>query len=118
MGVWKSLVDGMREKRDELARRAAKKAARTAVSSAGKMVDGVSKAIEDAIFGDGDGAKADDASPEATTDPFAKLKAAEAEKKEREREEKRLAKERVAAQKKADREVDAELAALKKKLGK
>jgi hypothetical protein len=116
MGVWKSLVDRMKDKRDELARKAAKKAARSAVDSAGKMVDGVGKAIEEALFGD-----AEEPGPEAVeapADPFAKLKAAEAAQKERDRVEKQLAKESAAANKKLDREVDAELAALKKRLGK
>jgi hypothetical protein len=71
MGVWKSLVDRMKDKRDELARKAAKKAAGS-----------VGKAIEKALFGDLD--EKDEISEEAP-DPFAKLKAAEAEKKERER---------------------------------
>ena len=50
------------------------------VDSTGKAVDSVSRAIEKAIFGD-------TAEGEETPqpDPFAKLKAAEAEKKEREK---------------------------------
>jgi hypothetical protein len=49
-----------------------------------KMVGGAGKAIEKALFGDLDEV---DAPPKETpADPFAKLKAAEAEKKRRERE--------------------------------
>ncbi len=88
MGVWKSLVDRMKDKRDELARKAAKKAAQTAVDSAGKLVAGVGNALERAIFGDLSN-EAEPPAEKAPSDPFAKLKAAEAEKKERERLEKR-----------------------------
>ena len=80
MGVWKSLVTRMKDKRDELARKAAKRAAGAVVDSAGKAVDSVSKAIEKAVFGDP--AEHEETPP---ADPFAKLKAAEAEKKEREK---------------------------------
>jgi hypothetical protein len=78
MSLWSSLAERMREKRDELARKAVKKAAQTAVDSAGKAVGSVGKAISRAFFGE-------DESNAAKPDPFAKLKAAEAEKKERER---------------------------------
>ncbi|HEY5241712.1 MAG TPA: hypothetical protein VIJ22_09615 [Polyangiaceae bacterium] len=88
MGVWKSLVDRMKDKRDELARKAARKAAQTAVDSAGRLVGGVGKALERALFGDlEDNSEAP--AEKAPADPFAKLKAAEAEKKERERLERR-----------------------------
>jgi hypothetical protein len=50
-----------------------------------KMVGGVGKALEKALFGDLDEA---DGPKETPADPFAKLKAAEAEKKRREREKK------------------------------
>jgi hypothetical protein len=53
---------------------------------AGKMAGGVGKAIEKALFGDLD--EVDAPSKKAPADPFAKLKAAEAEKNKREREEK------------------------------
>jgi hypothetical protein len=84
MGLWKSLAERMREKRDELARKALKKAAETAVDSAGKAVGSVSKAIGRAFFGEeeSDVVKSDKPEP---PDPFAKLKAAEAQRKERER---------------------------------
>jgi len=51
-----------------------------------KMVGGVGKAIEKALFGDLD--EVDAPAEKAPPDPFAKLKAAEAEKKKREREKK------------------------------
>jgi hypothetical protein len=74
------------------------------------------KAIEEALFGDAEEAKPE--AEDAPADPFAKLKAAEAAQKERDRAEKQAAKERAAAEKKRDADVDAELAALKKRLGK
>jgi hypothetical protein len=113
MGAWKSLFDRMREKKDELQRKAVKKAARTAIDSAGK-------AVERVLFGkldDDEGEKLAEAEQEKP-DPFAKLKAAEAEKKEREREEKLRAKERARARDQLEKDVDADLAELKKKLGK
>lgn len=79
MGDWKDFLDRIADKRDELARKAVKKAARTAIDSAGKAIGRV-------LFGklDDDEAKTP---PEEPPDPFAKLKAAEAEKKEQERRE-------------------------------
>ena len=84
MSLWSSLAERMRENRDELARKAVKKAAQTAVDSAGKAVGSVGKAIGRAFFGEDESDAAKPAEPEQG-DPFAKLKAAEAEKKERER---------------------------------
>src|SRR5580698_10323916 len=92
VSLWRSLLDRMKDKKDELQRKAVKKAAQGALDSAGR-------AIEKALFGD---APPDAPREPAPPDPFAKLKAAEADKKER-----------AAAQKKLDREVDAELRALK-----
>jgi hypothetical protein len=110
VSLWKSLVDRMKDKKDELQRKAVKKAAQGALDSAGR-------AIEKAIFGD---SKADAAEAEKVeaVDPFAKLKAAEAQTRDRERQDKAKAKERAAAKAKVDEEVDAELAAMKKKLRK
>jgi len=62
MGLWKSLAG-----------KAAKKAAQTAVDVTGKAVDAVSGVLENAIFGD-----RKEKEP-AAPDPFARLKAAEAE---------------------------------------
>jgi hypothetical protein len=81
---WKDLLERVSDKTSELRRKALKKAARTAIDSAGKVVGRV-------LFGNLDD---DETKPaeEPKPDPFAKLKAAEAERKEREREEKRRAK--------------------------
>jgi exonuclease VII large subunit len=117
MGVWKSFVDRMKDKREELQRKAVKKAAQTALDSAGKAVDLAGKAVERALFGnldDDDDAKKGAPPP---PDPFAKLKAREAERKEQEREEKRRAKEAKARELRLEKEVDSDLAALKKRLG-
>jgi hypothetical protein len=118
MGAWKSLVERMKDARDELARKAAKKAAQTALDSAGKAMGAAGKALERALFGDLDAdvaPKKDDETPRV--DPFAKLKAAEAAQKERLRVE-NAEQQRAADQKKIDQGIDAELAAMKKKLGK
>jgi hypothetical protein len=109
VSLWKSVVDRMKDKKDELQRKAVKKAAQGALDSAGR-------AIEKALFGD-----LPTSEPKAETekpDPFAKLKAAEAEARERARQDQARAKERAGAKAKADEEIDAELAALKKKLRK
>jgi hypothetical protein len=80
MSVWRSLVERMRETRDELARKAARKVARTALDTAGKAAGSAGKALGRALFGDPEEAPP---WPEDTPppDPFARLKAAEAEKK-------------------------------------
>ena len=108
MSLWKSLVDRMKEKKDELQKQAVKKVARGALDSAGRVID-------KALFGERPGDAPEMPEP---PDPFAKLKAAETAKKESERRERAQAKERAAAQKKLDREVDAELAAMKDRLRK
>ncbi len=127
MGLFKSLVDKVKGTQKDLEKKAAKMALEQGAKAARSALDLAGDAIERAIFGDDD-AKADskddkDATSASTKtkdapDPFAKLKAVEAAKKERAREEKRLAKERVAAEAKREDDVDAELEALKKKLGK
>jgi hypothetical protein len=143
MGFWKGLVDKVAQKKEELEeeakKRAAKKAAdmaigtgkaaaRAAVKNAGKTLDYAGKKLEEAIFGEA----SDDDEPassrpakkaEAGPDPFAKLKAEEAARKtaakDRERTEKEdraAAKARDDARARSEREVDDELAALKKKI--
>jgi hypothetical protein len=125
MGVFKSLVDKAKQKKDELARKAAKQAAKTALEQSAKAamgaIDSTGRAIEKALFGDTEeeSAKSEDAAAldakEAKPDPFAKLKAAEVAKREREADAARAG--RAARLEAEDKEIDAELAALKKKLG-
>jgi hypothetical protein len=117
MGVWKSLVERMRDTRDEFARKAAKKVARTALDSAGKAVGSAGNALERALFGD-DARKPSGTEQAPKVDPFAKLKAAEAERKARERREKERVPERAADKRTLDEVVDAESAAMQKKLRK
>ncbi len=141
MGFWKGLVDKVAQKKDELEeeakKRAAKKAAemaidsgkaaaKAAVKNAGKTLDYAGKKLEEALFGEA--TPDDDAPPssgkpakkpeksEKGPDPFAKLKADEAARKERDKEEKAATKSREEARAKTEREVDDELAALKKKI--
>jgi hypothetical protein len=131
MSRFKSLVDKMKEKSDEWQKKAAKKAAETALKQGARAatgaMDAAGKALERVIFGDAPAAKGDDdaererereAPAPAPPDPFAKMKAAEKAEKERAQEEKRRAKERAEKQTKIEEELDDELAALKKKLGK
>jgi hypothetical protein len=117
MGLLKSLVEKVKGKKDELQKKAAKKAAKVAIDRSARAakgaLDSAGNAIERAIFGDVE----EEAATEAP-DPFAALKATEAKKKEDALEEKRHAKERTAKQARSELEVDAELAAMKKKLGK
>jgi len=116
MSVWKSLVERMKDTRDELARKAAKRVAQAALDSAGKAADSAGKALGRVLFGEKlRGSGAEDA---PQPDPFAKLKAAEAAKKARERSDKEKEGERAAETKKLDEDVDTELAAMKKKLSK
>jgi hypothetical protein len=87
MSDLKSFVDRMRAKSSEVTRKAVRRAAGLALSSAGRAVQRV-------VFGAPDGAE--QPSAEAPPDPFAKLK-------EREREEKRQAEARAAAKRKEER---------------
>lgn len=107
------LLDKLKEKRNELVRRAAGKAADAALDRTRKAAlgaaDTVGEAIERAIFGDVESSKTEEGTPQAP-DPFARLKAKE--KAERE------AAERAEQAGKADKDVDAELRELKKRLGK
>ena len=130
MGVFKSLVDKAKDKKDELQKKAARKAARTALEQGAKAamgaIDGAGKAIERALFGDAEeeGKTEDDEAPASKRDPFAKQKAAEADKRRAAARPERGVKDddalragraaKVAAE---EKEIDAELAALKRKLG-
>ena len=136
MSFWKGLVDKVTQKKEELEdeakKRATKKAAemaidtgkaaaKAAVKNAGKTLDYAGKKLEAALFGE---ATSDDHTPASTTtgakstppDPFAKLKADEAARKTAAKEEKAATKAREEARAKTEREVDDELAALKKKI--
>jgi hypothetical protein len=109
------LLGKMKDKRNELVRRAAGKAADAALDRTKKAalgaVDSMGDALEKAIFGDVQGSEDDSDAPgtPAGPDPFARLKAKERA-------------EREAGQTKTDPtpddDVDAELEALKKRLGK
>ncbi len=94
-----SLLDRMRQERDALVRRAARKAADAALArtkdAAKGALDTVSDTIERAVFGDV--LSTSNADPDAPPDPFAKLKAREREAREGD-------------------DVDAELAALRNRL--
>ncbi len=146
MGFWNGLVDKVVQKKEELEdeakKRAAKKAAemamdtgkaaaKAAVKNAGKTLDYAGKKLEEALFGAPRSRQAtpdEDApsssskptkkpeKPEKGPDPFAKLKADEAARKERHKKEKVATKSREEARAKTEREVDDELAALKKKI--
>ena len=130
MGFWKGLVDKAAKKKEELEeeakKRAAKKAAemaidtgkaaaRSAVKNAGRTLDYAGKKLGEALFGP------EEESPVSTSttsapDPFAKLKADEAGRKLATQKEKAATKEREQARARTEREVDDELAALKKKI--
>ncbi len=130
MGFWKGLVDKATKKKEELEeeakKRAAKKAAemaidtgkaaaRSAVKNAGKTLDYAGKKLGEALFGPEEGEEAP-SSAKAAPDPFAKLKADEAARKLANQKEKTASKEREQARERTEREVDDELAALKKKI--
>ena len=139
MGFWKGIVDKVAAKKEELEeeakKRAAKKAAemaldsgkaaaKAAVRNAGKTLDYAGKKLEEALFGPASEEK--DSSEAAPPDPFAKLKADEAAKqavakrgveaKDRENVENAASRAREEARERTEREVDDELAALKKKI--
>ncbi len=132
MGFWKGLVDKATKKKEELEeeakKRAAKKAAemaidtgkaaaRSAVKNAGKTLDYAGKKLGEALFGPEEGEEAPpSSSATAAPDPFAKLKAEEAARKLATQKEKTASKEREQARERTEREVDDELAALKKKI--
>ncbi|MDB4941721.1 MAG: hypothetical protein JWP97_1255 [Labilithrix sp.] len=127
MSFWKGLADKVSQKKEELEaeakRRASKKAsemaieggkaaARSAVKNAGRTLDFAGKKLGEALFGP---EAAPDAPPVAG-DPFAKLKAEEAAREGAARKDKADARERKAAEARTEREVDEELAALKRKI--
>lgn len=131
MSFWKGLADKVTSKKAELEeeakRRAAKKAgemaietgkaaARSAVKNAGKTLDFAGKKLGEALFGPDPSDGIDEEEKAAAPDPFAKLKAEEAARKVATQKEKLAAKDRAAARAKTEREVDDELAALKKKI--
>jgi hypothetical protein len=107
------LLDRLKDKRNELVRRAAGKAAGAALDGTKKAAlgaaDSLGEAIEKAIFGDVASSKEQDETPEAP-DPFARLKAKERAERE--------AAEKAERAEEAEADVDAELRELKKRLGK
>ncbi len=110
----KSFLDKLKDKRNELVRRAAGKAADAALDRTKKAAlgaaDTVGEAIERAIFGDVESSKNEEQAPRAP-DPFARLKA-------KEKAEREAADDRADKAAKAEEEVDAELRELKRRLGK
>src|ERR1700736_5168462 len=108
MSLLKSLAERARAKREELQRRAAKKVAKVALDATARVARGaadfIGEALEQAMFGVT--SKPDEIEeaqvPTAQPDPFARVKAAEAERANVDR---------------AKRKSDAELAAHQKKLG-
>lgn len=126
MGVFKSLVDRVQAKKDELERKAAKKAAekaaemaiergkqaaRAAVVQAGETLKSVGSSIEEALFGpDSEEKRGEDAHREPRDEGGAEA---------RDRDRRRLEAEATACaqdEERLQREVDEELAALKRKL--
>jgi hypothetical protein len=110
----------MREKRNELVRRAAGKAADAALAQTKKAAlaaaDSVGQVLERALFGDV--LPSEDADKPAQADPFARLKAkerAEQEARAVPRAQVELERER---EREREREVEADLRALKKRLEK
>ncbi len=131
MGFWKGLVDKVARKKEELSeeakKRAAKKAgelaldtgkaaARAAVKNAGKTLDYAGKKLEEALFGVADVEAASPSAPKDAPDPFAKVKADEIARNLATKKEKAASRERQQARAQTEREVDDELAALKKKI--
>lgn len=116
MGLWKALVGKILEKTDEARGKAVQKATDMAIDrgkrAAKAAVGGTARKIEEAIFGDvlDEAAEKKKLAAEPKPDPFAKLKAAEAKKKEEDFAAK--------AKARAERDVENELTAMKKKLGK
>jgi len=110
----RSFLDKLKDKRNELVRRAAGKAADAALDRTKKAAlgaaDTVGEAIERAIFGDVESSKKEEQGTPQAPDPFARLKAKERAERE--------AAERAEQAEKAEDEVDAELRELKKRLGK
>jgi hypothetical protein len=122
MGVFKSLVDRVQAKKDELERKAAKKAAekatelalergkqaaRAVVDQAGEALKSAGASLEEALFG-----PESDATPEAKPDAEPRREDV-APPRDHEGE----ARARVEAEARLQREVDDELAAMKRRMG-
>jgi hypothetical protein len=140
MGIFKSLKDKLDKKKEEVEQKAMEKAAEMALKktkdTAKNAIEGVSKKLENALFGDDEKSQANEDDDEAAESerPKPKKKSAAAtdagenrvadkkrEKEQLERDYERFVKDREAAvAKKAafEKEVDDDLAALKKRLGK
>lgn len=123
MGVFKSLVDKVQAKKDELERKAAKKAAekatelaiergkqaaRAVVDQAGEALKSAGASIEEALFG-----PESDAPPEAKPEGEPRREDTAAASRDRDAE----ARARVDAEARLQREVDDELAAMKRRMG-
>jgi hypothetical protein len=123
MSVFKSLVDRVQAKKDELERRAAKKAAekatelaiergkqaaRAVVDQAGEALKSAGASIEDALFG-----PEGDSMPQAKPDREPRRDDAPTASRDRERQ----ARARVEAEARLQRDVDDELAAMKRRMG-
>ena len=130
MGLFKSLVDKLQDKKDELQEKAAKKTAEIALKksadAARGIVAGAGKRIEEALFGDVEDEvpKAEDEKPRPKTRRDEEREADERKKKLVE-DQKRLVKDRAAAAKeredaavKLEKDIDSDLAALKRKIAK
>jgi hypothetical protein len=120
MGVLRSLVDKAQAKKRELERKAAQKAAEeaatlalargkraalAAMEQAGQSLKSAGASIEAALFGPGRGASGDPEAPAAGGGARAEARPASTE-------------DRAAQERRLQREVDEELAAMKRRLGK
>lgn len=123
MSLFKSFVDKVKQKKDDLQKKAVKRAAEVALDQSAKaargIVKGAGQALGNALFGDERDARQAEAAaaPEPPPDPFAKLKAAERQRAEAAQAADRELRDRARKAAALEQDVDAELAALKKKLG-
>ena len=130
MPWFKPLTDRLEKKRRDLERQAAEKVARATLErgtqAARDALQSAGKAVEAALFGDGGGAavaKSEGAAPAKPPGALAKEAAADAARrreavKEAHARELQRADDRARVEESRDAEIDAELAAWKKKLGK
>jgi hypothetical protein len=113
MGLYKSIREKLRAKKEELEKEAAKRAlakiADTAKKRGASAVESAGKKIEEMLFGDSEPAPPSE-EPKEKPDPFRDLKRREKEAK--------AAPPKAPSQADVEGEVDRELSALKKKLGK
>ena len=126
MSIFKTLADKARAKKEEMEREAAKKAAELAFEQSKKAaksaLERAGKSIENALFGDDEDAPASDAPPPSSKKPPSRRPkpapkpAPRAAPKEDERA--LAAKRRAEDEAKLDKQVDDDLAALKRKLKK